>query len=96
MTVVCTAASVVQLCSIVSGAVAACVWLKASLIETPPEISQRDMEALGGDIIPILARLMKGVRLQSRLNKSAAAFTAIAVGLQAIGYLFLPQVCWGP
>jgi hypothetical protein len=90
---ICTIAFSIKLISAGFGVAAATVWWQASRIKTPPEITQDQVAAVQGDVLPVLSRLMHGVASQSRLNALAAALAAIAALLQ-VAEVFMPT-CWG-
>ncbi len=90
---ICTIAHYSQVAGAIFGLIAAAVWLLASLVKAPPELTQNDMIASNGDIIPVLDRLMRAVATQSELNAQAALLTAIAAAL-SLWQAFMPT-CWG-
>ena len=82
-----------QIMSAACAFAAAIIWWRASRKKAPSELTQAHVEAVHGDIIPILDKLMVAVASQSRLNALAAGFAAVAAILQ-VALTFMPTY-WG-
>jgi len=89
---ICTVEHWFQFASGVFAMIAAIIWLLASRLRAPSELTQRHVLDVQGDIIPILDRLMKAVASQSRMNAWAALFAALAAFCQ-LPQAFMPT-CW--
>ena len=74
---ICRIAFLIQLASAAAAILAGGLWWRASVIKTPPIITQEQMKRDDGDLIPPLARWMEAIADQSRLNKWAARAACI-------------------
>ena len=82
-----------QIGSVACAFAAAIIWWRASRKKVPSELTQTRVEAMHGDIVPVLDKLMVAIASQSRLNALAAGFAAVAAILQ-VALAFMPT-CWG-
>jgi hypothetical protein len=62
--------------------IAAGLWAMASFVKGPSGLTQAQVAAVKGDIIPMLDQLMKAVTRQSKLNATAAFWAALARACQ--------------